>query len=126
MKVKKYFKFLLIILFLSSLSAKNLYSLENKIIVKRGEVITSEIIDKSDLDFKNINFKIKTLLRKTRDTIKLKGSIVNEITTRGNFIKKIRESLKIDQNIKYRLEVVSLKESKTADPIIVELNISKL
>jgi len=66
------------------------------------------------------------LLRKTRDKIKLKGSIVNEITTREDFIKKIRDTLKIDENIKYKLEVVSLKDSKTADPIIVQLNINKL
>ena len=81
---------------------------------------------KKDLDYKNINAKIKNLLRKTRDKIKLKGSIVNEITTRGDFVKKIRDSLKINQKNKYRLEVVSLKDSKTADPIIVELNIIKL
>ena len=56
----------------------------------------------------------------------MRGSIVNEINTRGDFIKKIRDTLNVTKNIKYRLEVVSLKESKTADPIIVELNISKL
>ena len=100
--------------------------LQNKTIVRRGEVITSEILEKKDLDYKQINLKIKTLLRKTRDEIKLRGSIVNEITTRGDFIKKIRDTLKINQNNKYRLEVVSLKDSKTADPIIVDLNISKL
>ena len=100
--------------------------LQNKTIVRRGEVITSEILEKKDLDYKQINSKIKTLLRKTRDEIKLRGSIVNEITTRGDFIKKIRDTLKINQNNKYRLEVVSLKDSKTADPIIVDLNISQL
>ena len=100
--------------------------LQDKIIVKRGEVITSEILGTNELDFKKINSKIKSLLRKTRDKIKLKGSIVNEITTREDFIKKIRDTLKINQNIKYKLEVVSLKDSKTADPIIVELNINKL
>jgi len=100
--------------------------LQNKVIVRRDEVIASEILEKKDLDYKNINSKIKTLLRKTRDKIKLRGSIVNEITTRGDFIKKIRDSLEINQNNKYRLEVVSLKDSKTADPIIVELNITKL
>jgi len=100
--------------------------LKNKSIVSRGEVITSEILEKKDLDYKNVNLNIKKLLRKTRDKIKLRGSIVNEITTRGNFIKKIRDSLEINQNYKYRLEVVSLKDSKTADPIIVELNINKL
>jgi hypothetical protein len=100
--------------------------LQNKMIVSRGEVIMSDILTKKDLDYKNINTTIKTLLRKTRDKIKLRGSIVSEISTRGNFIKKIRDSLKINQNNKYLLEVVSLKDSKTAEPIIVEFNISKL
>ena len=99
--------------------------LQNKIIVRKGEVITIEIFDKKDLDFKN-NSKINYLMRKTRDEIKLRGSIVKEITTKGDFIKKIRDSLKINQNNKYRLEVVSLRDSKTADPIIVELNINEL
>ncbi|MBO8243123.1 DUF3084 domain-containing protein [Prochlorococcus marinus XMU1411] len=100
--------------------------LQNKIIVRRGEVITSAILETKDFGYKNINSKIKTLLRKTRDKIKLRGSIVNEISTRGDFIKKIRDSLKINQNNEYLLEVISLNDSKTADPIIVELNITKL
>ena len=99
--------------------------LKNKIIVRKGEIITSEIFENKDFDYKNINSKIKTLMRKTRDKIKLRGSIVNEITTRGDFIKKLRDSLKINQDNKYLLEVVSLKDSKTAEAIIVELNIIK-
>ena len=98
----------------------------NKIVVRKGEVITSEIFEKKDLENKYINSKLKTLLRKTRDKIKFRGSIVNEITTREDFIKKIRDSLNKSQNNEYLLEVLSLKDSKTADPIIVELNISKL
>ena len=66
------------------------------------------------------------MLKKTRDKTKLRGSIVNEIATKGNFIKKIRDSLEINQNNQYLFEVVSVKDSKTADPIIVELNISRL
>ena len=100
--------------------------LPNKIIVKKGEVITNEIFEKKDFDYKNINSKINFLMRKTRDKIKLRGSVVNEITTRGNFINKIRDSLKVNQNSKFRLEVVSLRDSKIADPIIVELNITNL
>jgi DNA-directed RNA polymerase subunit H (RpoH/RPB5) len=100
--------------------------LQNKTIVKRGEVITSEILEKKDLEFKNINLKIKNLLRKTRYQIKSRGSIVKEISTRGDFVKKIRDSLKTNKNNKYLIEVVSLRDSKTADPIIVELNITKL
>ena len=100
--------------------------LQNKIIVRRGEVLTSEILGENDFEYKKINLKIKSLLRKTRDKIRSRGSIVNEITTRGNFIKKIGDALNMNQNNEYRLEVVSLKDSKTAEPIIVELNITKL
>ena len=100
--------------------------LQNKIIVRKGEVISSEILELKDLDYKNINITIKNLLKQTTDNIKSRGSIVTEINTRGDFIKKIRDALKINQNTKYRLEVLSLKESKTADPILVELNITKM
>ena len=100
--------------------------LENKLILRRGEIITSLILEKNDLNYKNINSQIKTLIRKTRDEIKLKGSIVNEITTKGDFIKKLRDSLRMNQNVQYKLDVVSLKDSKTAEPIIVELKIIKI
>ena len=100
--------------------------LQNKIIVRKGEVISSEILELKDLDYKNINITIKNLLKQTTENIKSRGSIVTEINTRGDFIKKIRDALKINQNAKYRLEVLSLKESKTADPILVELNITKM
>ena len=100
--------------------------LQNKIIVREGEVISSEILELKDLDYKNINVTIKNLLKQTTDNIKSRGSIVTEINTKGDFIKKIRDALKINQNTKYRLEVLSLKESKTADPILVELNITKM
>ena len=100
--------------------------LQNKIIVKRGEVITSEVLETDEFNYQYINSTIKKLLKQTREKIKLRGSIVNEISTKEEFIKKIRDSLKINQNSKYLLEIVSLKDSKTADPIIVELNITEL
>ena len=100
--------------------------LKNKLIVKRGEVITSEILEKKNLDFENINLKINTLLKKTSDKIISRGSIVKEITTKGDFIKKIGDSIQINQKNKYLLEVISLKDSKTAEQIIVELNVTGL
>ena len=100
--------------------------LENKFIVRKGDVIKSVILEKNDLNLKSINLKIKTLLLETRDQIKLKGSQVNEINTRGNFVKKITDFLQDNQNIKFKLEVVSLRDSKTAEPIVVEINILKL
>ncbi len=100
--------------------------LENKFIVKKGDIITSSIMEVSDLNSKSINLKIKSLLRETRDEIKSKGSQVSEINTSGNFVKKIRDFLKENQNIKFKLEVVSLRDSKTVEPIVVEINILKI
>lgn len=100
--------------------------LENKFIVKKGDIITSSILEVSDLNSKSINLKIKSLLRETRDKIKSKGSQVSEINTSGNFVKKIRDFLKENQNIKFKLEVVSLRDSKTVEPIVVEINILKI
>jgi len=100
--------------------------LENKFIVKKGDVITSSILGESDLNFKSINLKIKSLLKETRDEIKSKGSQVSEIKTNRNFVKKIRDFLQENQNIKFKLEVVSLRDSKTVEPIVVEINILKI
>ena len=100
--------------------------LENKTVVGRGEVITSQILEKKNLDFVNIKSTFNTLLKKTRDKIKLRGSIVNEINTKGDFIKKTGDYIKINQKNKYLLEVVSLRDSKTAEAIIVELNVTGL
>ena len=100
--------------------------LQNKFIVKKGDVITSSIMSESDLNLKSINLKIKSLLRETRDEIKSKGSQITEISTNGNFVKKIRDFLQENQDIKFKLEVVSLRDSKTVEPIVVEINISKI
>jgi len=100
--------------------------LENKLIVKKGDVITSSILGASDLNRKSINLKIQSLLRETRDQIKSKGSQVSEINTSGNFVKKIRDFLQENKNIKFKLEVVSLRDSKTVEPIVVEINILKI
>ena len=100
--------------------------LENKFIVKKGDVITSSILGATDLNSKSINLKIKSLLRETRDEVKSKGSQVNEINTNGNFVKNIRDFLRENQNVKFKLEVVSLRDSKTVEPIVVEINILKI
>jgi len=100
--------------------------LENKLIVKKGDVITSSMFSENDLNRKSINLKIQSLLRETRNEIKSKGSQANEISTNGNFVKKIRDFLKDNRNTKFKLEVVSLRDSKTAEPIVVEINILKI
>ena len=99
---------------------------ENKLIFRKGEIIANAFWEKSDVSYKAINSKINTLTSQTRNKAKLKGSIVKEITTRGDFMNQLRYSLKSNQNIKFQLEVVSLRDSKIAEPIVVGLNIKEL
>jgi len=78
------------------------------------------------ISIKSINLKIKSLLRETSDEIKSRGSQVSEIKTNGNFVKEIRDFLQENKKIKFKLEVVSLRDSKTVEPIVVEINILKI
>jgi len=47
--------------------------LENQTIVSKGEVITSQILEKKNSDFLNTKSTVNTLLKKTRDKIKSRG-----------------------------------------------------
>ena len=71
--------------------------LENKLIVRKGEIIKSITLGESDLNLKLINLKIKSLLSETRYEIKSKGSQASEINTKGDFVKKIRDFIQDNQ-----------------------------
>ena len=97
MKVKKYFKFLFIILFLNFSLAKNLYSIENKIIVKiDNEIITS-------LDVEN---EINYLLALNPTFNNLKKEKRKKIATNS----LIKEKIKKIELLKY-IEVINLDEN---------------
>lgn len=97
MKVKKYFKFLFIILFLNFSLAKNLYSIENKIIVKiENEIITS-------LDVEN---EINYLLALNPTFNNLKKEKRKKIATNS----LIKEKIKKIELLKY-IEVINLDEN---------------
>ena len=56
--------------------------------------------------------------------VKRRGSLVNEIKLRGDSIKELRDFLNKNDKDNYELEAVSLRNSKTAQPVVVELNIN--
>jgi len=53
---------------------------------------------------------------------RIEGSILSALILE----KKIKDFLQENQNIKFKLEVVSLRDSKTVEPIVVEINILKI
>ena len=56
--------------------------------------------------------------------MKRRGSLTNEIKLRGDSVKELRNFLNKNEKTNFELEIVSLINSKTAQPIIVELNIN--
>ena len=97
---------------------------ENKIIVKKGEKITNINFKREDLNKKDLGDKINFLLSSSLAEIKRRGSLTNEIKLRSDSVKELRDFLSKNLNTNFELEAVSLTNSKTAQPVIVELNIN--
>jgi len=99
--------------------------IENKTIVTKGEVITKIDFRTEDLK-KGFGDKINLVLASSLAEIKRRGSLTNEIKLRGDSVKKIRDFLIKNDQSNYEIEAISLKDSKTAQSVIVELNINFL
>ena len=97
---------------------------ENKIIVRKGERITKIDFKQEDFNKKDFGDKVNFLLSSSLAEIKRRGSLVNEIKLRGDSIKELRDFLNKTDKTNVELEAVSLFNSKTAQPVIVELNVN--
>ena len=56
--------------------------------------------------------------------MKRRGSLINEIKLRSDSLKELRDFLTKNDTVNFELEVTSLRRSKTAEPVIVKLNIN--
>ena len=97
--------------------------IKNKVIVSKGEKITKINFKKKDLNIKGIGDNINLLLSSSLAEIKRRGSLINEIKLRSDSVKKLKDFLNQNNKNNFVLEVVSLRNSKTAQPVVVELNI---
>ena len=97
---------------------------QNKIIVTRGEKITKINFEKEDFNKKNFGDKINLLMSSSLAEVKRRGSLINEIQLRSDSLKELKDFLNENDKDIFELEAVSLRSSKTAQPVIVELNIN--
>jgi len=97
---------------------------ENKIIVRKGEIITKIDFKQEDFNKKDFGDKINLLLSSSLAEMKRRGSLTNEIKLRRDSIKELRNFLNKNDRVNFELEAVSLSNSKTAQPVVVELNIN--
>jgi len=95
---------------------------ENKIIVLKGEIISKTAITAKEINSIDLRNKVNILLSSTLAETKRRGSLVNEIKLRSDSIRELREFLVQNQEIDFEIEAISLRNSKTAQPVIVKLN----
>ena len=55
--------------------------------------------------------------------MKRRGSLTNEIKLKSESLEKVRNFLNKNQKTNFELEAISSRDSMTAQPLIVELNI---
>ena len=97
---------------------------ENKIIVRKGEKITKGDFKQDDFNKKDFSDKVNFLLSSSLAEMKRRGSLTNEIKLRRDSVKELKNFLNKNDKTNFELEVVSLFNSKTAQPVVVELNIN--
>ena len=97
---------------------------ENKIIVIKGEKISKINFEQKDYSRKGFRDKINLLMSSSLAEMKRRGSLANEIKLRSDSLKELRDFLNKNDKDNFELEVVSLRNSKTAQPIVVNLNIN--
>ena len=97
---------------------------ENKIIVTKGEKITKINFKQEDFNKKGFGDKVNLLLSSSLAEMKRRGSLTNEIKLRSDSVKELSDFLNKNEKTNFELEAISSRNSKTAQPVIVELNIN--
>ena len=99
---------------------------ENKVIVLKDEIISKILLTSKEKNINEVQNKINLLLASTLAETKRRGSLVNEIKLRSESVEKLRVFLNRYKEVDLELEAVSLRKSKTAQPVVVELNFNTI
>ena len=97
---------------------------ENKLIVLKDEIITKINFKKEDFNRKGLRDKVNILLSSSLAEVKRRGSLTNDIKLRSDSINELRDFLSENNKNNFELEAVSLRNSMTAQPVVVELKIN--
>ena len=100
--------------------------IENKTIVLKDEIISKTSLINTENNIKDLRNTINLLLASSLAEAKRRGSLINEIKLKSDSVKKLQVFIEKNKGFDFEFEVVSLRDSKTAQPIIVELKVSKL
>ncbi len=94
----------------------------NKVIVTKGEMIAKTFLKGKDLNNIALRDSINFLVASTLAESKRRGSLINEIKLKRDSVNKLREFLNKNEEVDLDLKAISLRNSKTAQPVIIELD----
>ena len=97
---------------------------ENKVIVRKGEKITKVDFKQENFNKKDFGNKVNFLISSSLAEVKRRGSLTNEIKLRSDSVKELKDYLNENNKTNFELEAVSLRNSRTIQPVIIELNIN--
>ena len=98
--------------------------IENKTIVRKGEKITKIDFKQESFNNKYFGDKVNFLISSSLAEVKRRGSLTNEIKLRRDSVKELRDLLNKNNKTNFELEAISLSNSRTVQPVIIELNIN--
>ncbi len=99
---------------------------ENKVIVLKDEIISKILLTSKEKNINEVQNKINLLLASTLAETKRRGSLVNEIKLKSESVEKLRVFLNRYKEVDLELEAVSLRKSKTAQPVVVEIKFNTI
>ena len=99
---------------------------KNKVIVLKDEIISKILLTSKEKNINEVQNKINLLLASTLAETKRRGSLVNEIKLKSESVEKLRVFLNRYKEVDLELEAVSLRKSKTAQPVVVELKFNPI
>ncbi len=98
--------------------------IENKTIVRKGEKITKIDFKQESFNKKYFGDKVNFLISSSLAEVKRRGSLTNEIKLRSDSLKELRDLLNKENKTNFELEAISLSDSRTIQPVIIEFNIN--
>ena len=98
---------------------------ENKVILIKGETLSSITITVEDFINKEVNNKINLLIGSALAEAKSRGLLGDEIKVNDSY-RNLMDFLNKNQDTDIYLEAVSLRRSKTAQPVVVEITFQQI
>ncbi len=97
----------------------------NRNIVRAGEIIAKTTIKNNEMTTELIRKRIKLLLASTLAEVKRRGSLTSGLQFNASSINKLGSSLRMRNSENIEIEAVSVRDSDTADSVVVALQINQ-